>query len=152
MPFTDLAALEICSGAGGQAAGLETAGFELAAAVEIDPNACRTLRANRPLWRVIEADVREISGRDFRGIDLFAGGVPCPPFSIAGKQFGAVFLRSSTALATGLNSVCLTRLLSVFLSFARASSLSRCEIDMPVRFLGPRIRLSTLRSERPSQT
>lgn len=88
MDSTELVALEICSGAGGQAAGLEAAGFELAAAVEIDPNACRTLRANRPGWRVIEGDVRELNGRDFRGIDLLAGGVPCPPFSIAGKQLG----------------------------------------------------------------
>jgi DNA (cytosine-5)-methyltransferase 1 len=88
MPFSELSALEICSGAGGQAAGLEAAGFDLAAAVEIDQHACRTLRANRPQWRVIEADVREINGREFRGIDLFAGGVPCPPFSIAGKQLG----------------------------------------------------------------
>jgi DNA (cytosine-5)-methyltransferase 1 len=81
-------ALEICSGAGGQAAGLEAAGFDLAAAVEIDPNACRTLRANRPHWRVVEQDVRETDGREFRGVDLLAGGVPCPPFSIAGKQLG----------------------------------------------------------------
>ncbi|MGA9861701.1 MAG: DNA cytosine methyltransferase [Terriglobales bacterium] len=88
MPPSELVALEICSGAGGQAAGLEAAGFDLAAAVEIDPNACRTLRANRPQWRVIESDIRHINGRDFRGVDLFAGGVPCPPFSIAGKQLG----------------------------------------------------------------
>jgi DNA (cytosine-5)-methyltransferase 1 len=88
MPSINLAALEICSGAGGQAAGLEAAGFDLAAAIEIDPHACRTLRANRPNWRVIETDVREIEGREFRGVDLFAGGVPCPPFSIAGKQLG----------------------------------------------------------------
>ena len=88
MPTADLAALEICSGAGGQAAGLEAAGFDLAAAVEIDSHACRTLRANRPQWHVIEGDVREIHGRDYRGIDLLAGGVPCPPFSIAGKQLG----------------------------------------------------------------
>ncbi|MGB6738801.1 MAG: DNA cytosine methyltransferase [Candidatus Sulfotelmatobacter sp.] len=88
MPICDLVAFEICSGAGGQAAGLEAAGFDLAAAVEIDSHACRTLRANRPHWHVIEADIREINGRDYRGIDLFAGGVPCPPFSIAGKQLG----------------------------------------------------------------
>lgn len=73
---------------GGQAIGLEAAGFQVAAAVEIDPHACETLRVNRPAWRVIEADIREIDGADFRGIDLFAGGVPCPPFSIAGKQLG----------------------------------------------------------------
>lgn len=81
--------LEICAGAGGQALGLELAGFEHSAVVEIDGAACATLRHNRPDWTVIERDVREIRGEDFRGIDLFAGGVPCPPFSIAGKQLGA---------------------------------------------------------------
>lgn len=83
-----LSVLEICAGGGGQACGLEAAGFELAGAVEIDRNACNTLRQNRPKWNVIEASVTEINGREFRGVDLFAGGVPCPPFSIAGKQLG----------------------------------------------------------------
>lgn len=81
--------LEICAGAGGQSLGLEHAGFRHAAAVEIDPHACETLRHNRPNWTVIESDVRQIHGKDFQGIDLLAGGVPCPPFSMAGKQLGA---------------------------------------------------------------
>ena len=81
--------LEICAGAGGQALGLEQAGFEHAALVEIEPAACATLRLNRPGWNVIEGDVRCFDGRPFRGIDLLAGGVPCPPFSKAGKQLGA---------------------------------------------------------------
>ncbi|HEX6030909.1 MAG TPA: DNA cytosine methyltransferase, partial [Tepidiformaceae bacterium] len=80
--------LEICTGGGGQALGLEMAGFDLAAAVEIDRDSCVTLRANRPGWQVIEDDVANIDGRAFRGVELFAGGVPCPPFSIAGKQLG----------------------------------------------------------------
>ena len=79
--------LEICAGAGGQALGLERAGFEHAALVEIDHDACSTLRRNRD-WPVIENDVRNIDGRDYRNIDLLAGGVPCPPFSFAGKQLG----------------------------------------------------------------
>lgn len=84
-----LSVLEICAGAGGQSLGLEMAGFTHEAAVEIDPNACETLRINRPDWKIIEGDVRGISGNDFRGVDLLAGGVPCPPFSIAGKQLGS---------------------------------------------------------------
>jgi DNA (cytosine-5)-methyltransferase 1 len=60
----------------------------LAAAVEIDQHACDTLRKNRSHWKVIQTSVVHFSGADFRGIDLLAGGVPCPPFSIAGKQLG----------------------------------------------------------------
>lgn len=83
-----LTVLEICAGGGGQALGLERAGFDLAGAVEIDRQSCATLRANRPDWNVIESDVGNVAGKNFRGVDLFAAGVPCPPFSIAGKQLG----------------------------------------------------------------
>ncbi|WWY02879.1 DNA cytosine methyltransferase [Neisseria leonii] len=86
MKFTSL---EICAGAGGQALGLEKAGFEHKALVEIESPACATLKANRPHWNVIQADVRQFDGSPYRDIDLLAGGVPCPPFSKAGKQLGA---------------------------------------------------------------
>lgn len=84
-----LTSVEICAGAGGQALGLEMAGFEHLVAVEIDPDACNTLRANRPEWNVVEADLNEWDPSSYKGVDLFAGGVPCPPFSVAGKQLGA---------------------------------------------------------------
>lgn len=80
--------VEICAGAGGQALGLELAGFDHAALVEIEKPACDTLRLNRPSWNVINGDLREFSGLGFKGIELLAGGVPCPPFSKAGKQLG----------------------------------------------------------------
>jgi DNA (cytosine-5)-methyltransferase 1 len=80
--------LEICAGAGGQALGLEQAGFEGVAHVELDRHACETLRLNRPAWQVIEGDVREFCASGYAGVDLLAGGVPCPPFSKAGKQLG----------------------------------------------------------------
>lgn len=85
----NLVALELCAGGGGQALGLEMAGFGCAAAVEIEPLFCETLRQNRPGWPVLEADIRGVNGSAFRGIDLLAAGVPCPPFSIAGKQLGS---------------------------------------------------------------
>ena len=84
-----LSVLEICAGAGGQSSGLERAGFGHELAVEIDKDAAATLRLNRPAWNVHEGDVRDIDGKNYKGIDLLAGGVPCPPFSIAGKQLGA---------------------------------------------------------------
>ena len=34
------------------------------------------------------ADLAEVDGRAFRHVDLLSGGVPCPPFSIDGKQLG----------------------------------------------------------------
>jgi DNA (cytosine-5)-methyltransferase 1 len=85
----ELNVLEICAGAGGQAVGLEAAGFEHVAAIEIDRHACDTMRKNRPHWNVLEESVINIDGSRYRGIDLLAGGVPCPPFSIAGKQLGS---------------------------------------------------------------
>jgi DNA (cytosine-5)-methyltransferase 1 len=72
-----LSSIEICAGAGGQALGLEMAGFQHAALVEYEKDYCETLKKNRPAWNIICGDVREFSG------------LPCPPFSVAGKQLGA---------------------------------------------------------------
>lgn len=96
--MSDLEAVEICAGAGGQVLGLELAGFRHKLAVELDENACNTLRRNLSVrnsessWEVRQGDVADPEvwkPSDYQGIDLFAGGVPCPPFSIAGKQLGA---------------------------------------------------------------
>ncbi|GGE96085.1 DNA cytosine methyltransferase [Mycetocola zhadangensis] len=89
MSSNQLSAIEICAGAGGQSSGLELAGFGHELALEIDVDAAQTLRRNRPKWNVVTDDVRNLNGTDYRGIDLLAGGVPCPPFSLAGKQLGA---------------------------------------------------------------
>lgn len=85
-----LNSIEICAGFGGQALGLEMAGFHHVALVEYEKDYCDLLVENRPHWNVLCEDVKNFSGLPFRGqIDLFAGGVPCPPFSIAGKQLGS---------------------------------------------------------------
>src|ERR1700733_5947892 len=86
---SELTCLEICAGAGGQSRGLELAGFGHAVALEIDPDAAETLRRNRPDWKVEQDDVRHLDGAQYHGVDLLAGGVPCPPFSVAGGQLGA---------------------------------------------------------------
>ncbi|GHF99583.1 DNA cytosine methyltransferase [Streptomyces filamentosus] len=105
---SEFTSIEICAGAGGQAIGLHRAGFRHLALVEIDKHARETLRRNieaRPDWSWEErhcdlshADVTEFEPlesvrRDGKLIepgelDLLAGGVPCPPFSHAGKQLG----------------------------------------------------------------
>ena len=85
-----LTSIEICAGAGGQALGLSMAGFDHVALVEYEKDYCDTLRRNRPDWNVICGDVKDFDGWPYRfQIDLLAGGVPCPPFSVAGKQLGS---------------------------------------------------------------
>ncbi|RII19717.1 Modification methylase HpaII [Streptomyces sp. YIM 130001] len=100
-----LTSIEICAGAGGQAVGLHNAGFKHLALVEYDTHAVSTLRANVGTWpgwgKKRAAALEPLDVKDFldskirRGLgvgkgelDLFAGGVPCPPFSLAGKQLG----------------------------------------------------------------
>jgi len=86
-----LSSVELCAGAGGQALGIEQGGFRHEALVEIDAHCRNTLRLNRPEWNVVEGDQSDLgrfSGVPYRGIDLLAGGLPCPPFSVAGKQLG----------------------------------------------------------------
>lgn len=84
----ELTCFEVCAGAGGQALGLEQAGFKHIALVEIESQYCDTLKRNRPEWNVVCKDISLINGREYYGVDLFAAGVPCPPFSKAGKQLG----------------------------------------------------------------
>ena len=84
-----LRAIELCAGAGGLSLGLENAGFHPVALIDNDPHACATLRVNRPRWNTIEADLRTLNLSPWRGVDLLSGGLPCPPYSLAGKQHGS---------------------------------------------------------------
>lgn len=81
--------LELCAGGGGQALGLEGAGFHHVGVLEYEPQFCTTLRLNRPEWNVMQQDIRDFHAKGYGDVDLVAGGVPCPPFSIAGKQLGS---------------------------------------------------------------
>lgn len=84
-----LSTLELCAGAGGEALGLEQSGIEHAGLIEIDKHACNTLRFNRPQWNILEQDLFKFTDASgFKGVDLVTGGLPCPPFSKAGKQLG----------------------------------------------------------------
>lgn len=108
--MSELQVVEICAGAGGQSLGLARAGFEHALAVELDESAASTLRHNLDRMDHGRADVRvgDVADPevwkpvDFAEPDLLAGGVPCPPFSVAGKQLGSADERDLFAWAVEL--------------------------------------------------
>ena len=56
----DYTSIKICAGAGEQATGLEEAGFEHIALIEIEPIACQTLKLNRPNWNFIQKRFRVV--------------------------------------------------------------------------------------------
>lgn len=79
--------IELFAGAGGMALGFEKAGFEPILLVEKDKDACRTLKKNRPLWPVSQADIALV---DYSGLSptIVTGGFPCQSFSHAGQRLG----------------------------------------------------------------
>ena len=79
--------LELFAGAGGMALGFEMAGLETEALIEINKDACATLKKNRPNWNVIHQDVAEVDFTKYKA-DVVAGGFPCQAFSYAGKGLG----------------------------------------------------------------
>ncbi|QDY66596.1 DNA (cytosine-5-)-methyltransferase [Glutamicibacter halophytocola] len=127
-----LRVIEICAGAGGQSLGLERAGFHHELAIELDETAAATLKLNRRNWNVAVGDVADKSvwnpadysphNLPYR-IDLFAGGVPCPPFSIAGKQLGSSDERDLFAWA--VEQVGVIRPRAVMLENVRGLSMPR---------------------------
>lgn len=78
--------LEIFSGAGGLAKGLELSGFEHAAFVEFNKHACDSLYENFDSDRVFFGDIKDFDFDNLEQIDLVAGGPPCQPFSLGGKH------------------------------------------------------------------
>lgn len=140
--------IELCAGGGGQALGLHLAGFAHEALVDNDPHACETLKRNganvdgRGTWEVFHAGLGtflEANAKSYVGIDLVAGGVPCPPFSIAGKQLGRNDERDLFPLAVEIVSV--TKPKAVMLENVRglldpAFDSYRTELDGTFRKMG----------------
>ena len=81
--------IELFAGAGGLALGLEMAGIEDLAFVEIDKICCHTLKENRPYWNVINQDIHNVDFSQYSGkVEVVSGGFPCQAFSYAGKKLG----------------------------------------------------------------
>lgn len=78
--------LEIFSGAGGLAKGLELSGFEHAAFVEFNKYAYDSLYENFDPKRVFFGDIKDFDLDGLEQIDMVAGGPPCQPFSLGGKH------------------------------------------------------------------
>lgn len=78
--------LELFSGAGGLAKGLELSGFEHLALVEFNADACATLRKNFKQDRVYHGDIQTFDFSSISNVDLVTGGPPCQPFSLGGKH------------------------------------------------------------------
>ncbi len=85
--------VELFAGAGGLAIGMAKAGFQHAAVIELNNDACETFRENQrhhqqsvEQWPLHEADVRTFDYKTIADIAVVSGGPPCQPFSQGGKH------------------------------------------------------------------
>lgn len=84
--MSTMRSLEIFSGVGGLAKGLEASGFTHAAFVEFNRHASLSLCSNFDPKSVFFGDIRDFDLSSIGAVDLVAGGPPCQPFSLGGKH------------------------------------------------------------------
>lgn len=83
------------AGIGGICLGFKNAGFQVVLANEFDKNACKTYRTNHSDTCLVEADIRDIKAQHLPDFDVFAGGFPCQPYSLAGRKEGLTDVRGT---------------------------------------------------------
>ncbi|MFJ9035572.1 DNA cytosine methyltransferase [Streptomyces sp. NPDC102406] len=96
--------VDVCSGGGGLALGLEQAGFTPALLVDNSKDACNTLRENRPEWKILEEDLIDFvpdEHKESYDVDLLSAGLPRVSAATAAKKgelYEEVKLLEATAL------------------------------------------------------
>jgi len=130
-PHSIYNSIELFAGAGGLALGLEQAGIQHSLLNELDKWACNTLRTNRPDWKIIEGDIRNINFSQYRKkIDVLTGGFPCQSFSFAGKKLGlndargTLFFEYARALKEIKPKICIAENVRGLLSHENGETLS----------------------------
>jgi DNA (cytosine-5)-methyltransferase 1 len=86
--------IDLFAGAGGMSLGFEQAGFDVVAAVEIDPVHCAVHKFNFPHCAIVPRSVVGLKGSEIRlaagignrSVDVVFGGAPCQGFSMIGQR------------------------------------------------------------------
>lgn len=103
MKSTVKTAIDLYCGSGAVTAGMKSAGFQVVGAIDIDPIACATYRANHPEVNLIEEDIKTVSPKRFLknlkgSLDLLAVCAPCQPFSNRNRHKSSKDQRSKLVL------------------------------------------------------
>ena len=83
------------AGIGGICYGFKQAGFDVVYANEFDAKACENYRANHHEVELHEGDIKKIEAKSLPDFDVFTGGFPCQPYSLAGKRDGLSDVRGT---------------------------------------------------------
>lgn len=104
--MSEISCVELFSGAGGLAKGIELSGTRHKAFVEWNKDACKTLSYNYKNQIIYNTDVRLIDFKQFGSVDIVSGGPPCQPFSLGGKHKGNTDKRDMFPYVCKAVSVC----------------------------------------------